>query len=138
MSGGKSGLSAIGGTNSMIRYLIRVSALAIICTNFTPRIASARINYDGQWSVLIVAQTGSCDRASRYGLQIVNGGVIGGGGVTLSGRVAPNGRVRVAVSFGSSWANGSGRLSRAAGRGSWSGRSGPNICSGYWTAERRN
>ena len=122
-----------------ISYLFRAGVLAIICASSIPSTASARNIYDGQWSVLIVTLKGSCDRAYRYGVQIVNGNIVDGGGiVTLSGRVAPNGNVRVAVSSGSSRASGFGRLSRGAGRGNWSGRSGPDICSGYWTAERRN
>jgi hypothetical protein len=123
----------------MISYLVRAGALAIICANSTLSNAFARSIYDGQWSVLIVTQKGSCDRAYRYALQIVNGNVVDGGGIaTLSGRVAPNGSVHVAVYSGGSLASGSGRLSQGAGRGSWSGRSGPDICSGYWTAERRS
>jgi hypothetical protein len=122
----------------MISYLVRASVLAVACAAFAPSTASARTPYDGQWSVLIVTEKGSCDRGYRYGVQIVDGNVIYDGGVVnFSGRVAPNGRVQVAVSSGDSRANGSGRLSRERGEGSWSGRSGPNICSGYWTAERR-
>jgi hypothetical protein len=60
-----------------------------------------------------------------------------GGLVNMSGRVSSNGSVRVRVSAGSGFASGSGRLSRNAGRGRWSGQSGGNRCSGYWTAERR-
>jgi hypothetical protein len=123
----------------MISHLVRAGALAIICANSTPSTASARNIYDGQWNVLIVTQMGSCDPASRYSLQIVNGNVVDGSGIaTLSGRVAPNGSVHVAVSSGGSLASGSGRLSQWVGRGSWAGRSGPDICSGYWTAERRS
>ena len=122
-----------------ISHLFRAGVLAIICANSIPSAASARSIYDGQWSILIVTQKGNCDRAYRYGVQIVNGNVVDGGGlVTLSGRVAPNGNVRVAVSSGSSRAIGIGRLSRGVGRGNWGGRSGPDICSGYWTAERRS
>jgi hypothetical protein len=54
---------------SMISYLVRAGALAIICANSTPSTASARRIYDGQWSVLIVTQRGSCDRASEFGEQ---------------------------------------------------------------------
>src|SRR5690242_14876931 len=34
--------------------------------------ASARSNFDGTWSVLIVTQKGSCDRAYRYPVKIDN------------------------------------------------------------------
>jgi hypothetical protein len=122
----------------MISNLVRASMLAILCAASAPSTASARTIYDGEWSVLIVTEKGSCDRAYRYGVQIVNGNVVYDGGVVnLSGRVAANGRVQVAVSSSNGRANGSGRLSRNLGEGSWNGQSGPSVCSGYWTAERR-
>jgi hypothetical protein len=122
----------------MVSHLARAGLLALICVGFMPTTAPARTPYDGAWSVLIVTQRGTCDRAYRYGIQIVNGNVVYDGGiVNMSGRVASNGAVRVTVSSGNARANGAGRLSRNAGRGSWSGRSGSDACSGYWEAERR-
>jgi hypothetical protein len=124
--------------DSMISNLVRASVLAVVCATSASSTASARTPYDGAWSVLIVTQRGGCDRAYRYGVQIVNGNVVYDGGIVrFSGRVAPNGRVQVAVSSGSSRANGAGRLSRNGGQGNWRGQSGPETCSGYWTAERR-
>jgi hypothetical protein len=122
----------------MISHLVRAGLLALICVASAPTTAPARTPYDGAWSVLIVTQRGTCDRAYRYGIQIVNGNVVYDGGiVNMSGRVASNGAVRVTVSSGSARANGSGHLSRTAGRGNWSGRSGSDACAGYWEAERR-
>lgn len=122
----------------MISHLIQASILASICVGAFATAAPARTVYDGSWSVLIVTQRGNCDRAYRYGVEIVNGRVIYGGGVvTFTGNVSSGGQVRVAVSSGSGRANGSGRLNRNAGRGSWSGVSGSDRCSGYWEAERR-
>jgi hypothetical protein len=122
----------------MINHFIRASALAVICVGAFATTAPARTVYDGTWSVLIVTQRGNCDRAYRYGVQIVNGQVVYGGGiVNFSGRVSSGGVVRVAVSSGNARANGSGRLNRNTGRGSWSGISGGDRCSGYWEAERR-
>jgi hypothetical protein len=124
---------------SMIRHLVRASILALVCAASTISTATARTIYDGQWSVLIVTQQGTCDRAYRYGVQIVDGNVLydGGGPISLSGRVAQNGTVRVSVSAGGSRADGAGRLSRNVGSGNWQGRSGSEACSGYWQAERR-
>jgi hypothetical protein len=123
---------------NMISQFIRTSVLAAICLGALATAAPARTIYDGSWSVLIVTQRGNCDRAYRYGVEIVNGRVIyGGGGVNFTGNVNSSGAVRVAVSSGSARANGSGRLGRTAGRGSWSGISGNERCSGYWEAERR-
>ncbi|MGH6768008.1 MAG: hypothetical protein ACRECO_03185 [Xanthobacteraceae bacterium] len=122
----------------MIRHFIQVCVIACIGIGAFSDVAPARTPYDGNWSVLIVTQRGSCDRAYRYGVQIVNGRVVYNGGVVnFSGRVTARGQVRVSVSSGSGRANGSGRLSRNAGNGRWSGVSGNDRCSGYWTAERR-
>jgi hypothetical protein len=123
----------------MITQLIRASAMALVCIAMTATTAPARSPYDGPWSVTIVTQRGSCQPSYRAGVQIVNGylSYSGSGGVSMSGRVAPNGSVRVAVSAGGAAANGSGRLSRNSGRGNWVGRSGSEGCAGYWVAERR-
>jgi hypothetical protein len=122
----------------MISHLVRVGVLASLCLGGLPNMASAQRAFDGQWSVLIVTQRGTCDRAYRYGISIRGGRVYYDGGVVnFSGRVAPNGAVSVRVSSGSGSASGTGRLSRNRGQGNWSGQSGGNRCSGYWTAERR-
>ena len=55
----------------------------------------------------------------------------------VAGRVLPNGAVDVTVSKGSQRARGSGRLSNTSGYGTWRGGSGPDACSGSWTAEKR-
>jgi len=101
--------------------------------------ASARTAFDGQWSVLIVTNSGPCDRAYRYGLSIQNGSVIyeGSAAVNVAGRVANNGAVQVRVWAGQQGASGSGRLSRTDGRGTWRGTGSMGTCTGVWTAERR-
>ncbi len=100
--------------------------------------ASAATPFDGRWSVVIQTTRGACDQAYRYGLNIVNGNVTydGGGGFDVRGRVAGSGAVHVRVSSGKSYADGSGRLSRSAGRGVWKGV-GNGVCSGNWFAEKR-
>ena len=120
------------------RLLPLLSVLA--CTAaFAPAPAAARINYDGNWSVLIVTNNGPCDRAYRYGLSIRNGRVFydGSAGVNVDGRVAPNGRVQVRVWAGSQSASGAGRLSSNYGSGMWQGAGSASSCAGSWTAERR-
>ena len=122
----------------MITHIVRACFLAVVCAAAVPNSASARTPYDGAWSVLIVTQRGVCDRAYRYGIDIIDGNLVYNGGiVTLSGRVASSGIVRVSISGGGARANGSGRLTRKNGQGSWIGRSGSDACSGYWEAERR-
>lgn len=123
----------------MISQHIRASILAVLCVASGVTAAAARTVYDGSWSVLIVTERGTCDRAYRYGIQIVDGNVLydGGGPISLSGRVAKNGVVQVTVSSAGSRADGAGRLSKSVGHGNWTGISGSDRCSGYWEAERR-
>jgi hypothetical protein len=115
------------------------AAFAILAaTELASAPASARSNFDGQWSVLIVTQKGTCDRAYRYPVKIDNGsvGYAGDSSFTVSGKVGENGTVTVKVARGSQSANGQGRLSATDGSGMWIAGSGD--CSGTWTAERRS
>jgi hypothetical protein len=121
----------------MISHLLRASVLALVCTATVAQSVPARTPYDGSWSVLIVTEHGRCDRAYRYGFKIVDGIVRYDGAVTFTGQVNNKGAVHVTVSSGGSRANGTGRLSRNFGQGTWQGRSGGDVCSGYWEAERR-
>jgi hypothetical protein len=86
-----------------------------------------------------VTRSGSCDASYRYGVQISDGMVIydGGGPITMQGRVTPKGAVRVIVSAGSQWADGSGKLTRNTGGGVWKGQGMSSACAGIWQAERR-
>jgi hypothetical protein len=98
---------------------------------------AARPSFDGNWSVLIVTEQGTCDRAYRYPVRISGGsvGYAGQASFNVSGRVGGNGAVTVTVSRGSQSATGSGVLSATDGSGRWRAASGE--CSGTWTAERR-
>jgi hypothetical protein len=97
--------------------------------------ATSAPGYDGLWSVVIVTEQGTCDRAYRYPVRISRGTVLNAGDspVTITGRVGDNGSLTVTVSHGNQRATGSGRLSGANGAGSWRG----GECSGTWQAERR-
>src|SRR5919206_498613 len=99
--------------------------------------AAAHANFDGEWSVLIVTEKGTCDRAYRYPVKIENGsvGYAGSASFNVTGKVGANGAVTVTVSRGSQSATGTGRMSGTDGSGTWTAASGE--CSGTWTAERR-
>jgi len=114
-----------------------LTALALV-TAGAPAPVSARGNFDGNWNVLIVTNSGPCDRAYRFGLAIRNGDVLYNGStpVNVDGRVNGNGSVRVRIWAGSQSANGAGRLSRDYGRGYWRGAGSSGSCAGSWTAER--
>jgi hypothetical protein len=119
-----------------------LAALAILAVTAAPvlsaPIAAGKHSFDGTWSVLIVTQKGTCDRAYRYPVRISNGsvGYAGEASFNVSGKVGDNGAVTVTVSRGSQSASGAGHLSAAGGSGRWTAGSGE--CSGTWTAERRS
>jgi hypothetical protein len=118
--------------------LVGLSAAVVTASLLGLAPATARMPFDGTWSVLIVTDRGTCDRAYRYALHIANGRVsYDNPSVSVSGRVDGAGRVRVALSAGGQSASGFGRLAGNHGRGSWSGRSSVSQCSGHWEAERR-
>jgi hypothetical protein len=121
-----------------LRAPVVTLALALTCISATIAPVHARTVYDGAWSVLIVTNQGSCDRAYRYGVTITDGNVIYDGGmITMQGRVTSGGSVRVTVSAGSQSASGTGRLSKTRGSGIWRGQGTGGMCSGVWEAERR-
>jgi hypothetical protein len=116
--------------------LMLAAANTMICVANT---TVASTPYDGNWSVIIITDRGDCDRAYRYPVQIRNGIVrYTGNVVNLSGRVANNGAVAVALSRGAQHAAGNGRLSPTSGAGTWRGASPTARCSGRWEAERRS
>lgn len=125
----------------MSKCIARSAALMLMVSAFwlaAPAPAQAQ-RFDGNWSVLIITQSGDCDRAYRYGVRIQGGQVsyAGDASVSFSGTVSNDGRVSVNVRAGSQSASGSGRLSGNSGGGTWSGSSPNNRCSGTWEAERR-
>ena len=77
------------------RAIPALAAAAILSASAVPASAPAfaKSNYDGQWSVLIVTQKGTCDRAYRYPVKIENGsvGYAGEASFNVSGKVGPNG-----------------------------------------------
>ncbi len=119
--------------------LVCLSAAAAAVSCLAASTALARSPYDGSWSVVIITDSGSCDRAYRYNLNVQSGRVsyAGDASFDVQGRVTGNGRVRVSVSHGAQRADGSGRLARNFGNGTWRGRASSGECAGRWTAERR-
>jgi hypothetical protein len=124
-----------------IRTTTAFSALAILASSLAPAFAApipSSKGFDGGWSVLIVTEKGTCDRAYRYPVKIENGsvGYAGSASFNVTGKVGANGAVVVTVSRGSQSATGTGRMSGTDGSGTWATATGE--CSGTWTAERRS
>lgn len=97
--------------------------------------------FDGTWQVRLVTDTGSCAPSYSYTLGITESRVraLGQAGalpVNLTGSVARDGSVQLAVQHSLAQANASGQLRRTIGRGTWA-VSGLG-CSGSWTAQRQS
>jgi hypothetical protein len=118
----------------------KLVGLALVAAVLSLAPASARnASFDGNWSVLIITESGTCDAAYRYGVIVDNGAVHyrGESGIDVAGSVDDKGRVRVRIGRGEQSAEGIGQLSETSGSGTWSGSSSSSLCQGRWEAERR-
>jgi hypothetical protein len=113
---------------------ICITAALLSAASVAP--AAARSAYDGPWSLDFVTRSGPCDQTYHFDVNINNGIVTHPNLVRFRGRVAPSGAVRASVAVQDKFAAGAGRLTMTSGRGSWSGQSGGERCTGYWTAQR--
>jgi hypothetical protein len=107
-------------------------SLILSAAVFASAPAMAASAYDGLWNVTIVTKTGSCEPTSRYPLTVTDGRVTAPG-ADVSGKVGPEGNVK--VSIGAAYANG--QLTGNTGSGKWNGASGGVPCSGRWEASRQ-
>ncbi len=100
--------------------------------------ASAQQPFDGNWSVDVTTERGSCSRAYRFPMVIQNGQVRYGGPLEIGVSVAvtSGGVVQGSVGRGAVQASVAGRLSGRSGSGTWAGTGSLN-CSGQWQAEKR-
>lgn len=101
-----------------------------VCLAAAPSAALAS-PYDGQWTVTIVTHAGDCQPSASYPVMVVDGKVTAAGG-DISGKVNPNGVVRVSLQG----AHANGTLSGNSGTGKWNGASAGVACSGRWQASR--
>jgi hypothetical protein len=111
--------------------LLGAAALVLACT------AAEAAPYDGRWSVTIVTQKGTCDKAYNYPVLVQNNGVTyhGQTAAQVTGHVQPNGAVTVRVALGGESATGIGQLFATSGRGTWQDNGGS--CSGVWKAYKQ-
>jgi hypothetical protein len=122
-------------TKALCTYAIVAAGIA---PAFSAPLAASKAAFDGNWSVLILTEKGTCDRAYRYPIRIQNGIVdyAGSASFTVTGQIGAKGSVTVTVSRGRQSATGTGRMSDSDGAGTWTAASGE--CSGTWSAERRS
>ena len=125
---------------NFLRSIFAAAVVALLATSGafpTDAFAAAKArggNFDGSWSVVINTTRGDCSSGLRYAVRIVGGHVMGEGGYSVSGAVAPSGAIRVFVSEGGRSASGTGRLHGNSGGGVW--RTAGGECSGSWAAAR--
>jgi hypothetical protein len=123
-----------------IRGLL-LAGLAVASTLSASASVAAGTPFDGSWSVSIITEQGTCDRAYRYRVKIQDGSVSydepNGPAISFTGEVTPKGAVSVSLIFGDKQAAATGRLSRNTGSGRWSGKADAQNCSGRWEAQRR-
>jgi hypothetical protein len=122
---------------SMMSRILKRSALfaaAALMLAASPVFAGG---FDGPWSVTIVTQSGNCDAAYAFPMQVVGGRVIASGGTAMAGAVSGGGAVNVALTQGASSGRASGRLSAMSGSGRWSGVLAGSKCAGRWEATRQ-
>jgi hypothetical protein len=95
--------------------------------------------FDGRWSVVVVTEQGTCDRAFRYEVKVERGRVdyVGDAAIDFAGKISPAGAVHVDLGKGQAAARAVGKLRRNDGSGTWTGKSASGTCSGRWEAERR-
>ncbi len=113
-----------------------VFALTAVVSGFAAVEPARAASFDGPWTVVIVTQSGNCDAAYSFPLQISGGRIVSTGGASINGRISGGGGVSVAISSGGSSGRASGRLSGYSGSGPWSGTLNGARCSGRWEAHR--
>jgi hypothetical protein len=127
--------------NTVKEFFMRGVVLGLMLLGsaiFVPPQAARAAVFDGSWSVLVVTESGTCDRGYRYSVRVADGRVAyaGDASIEIDGVVAPNGSVKVNIGRGNQSASGIGRLSAEFGAGTWRGRGPGGDCAGRWQAER--
>lgn len=109
---------------------------ALITLLAAPAVAG---DFDGNWSVQLVTDSGLCEAQYTYTLSVQDGQVrpitnAATNGTTVSGRVGADGSVGLTVATAAANGTASGRLQVRSGTGTW--RVSGGLCSGRWTARR--
>lgn len=129
----KSAAATLPRARSSRHFLFAAAAAALAA--LAPGKARAAMPFDGNWTVSIVTQSGSCDRTLSFPVSIVDGRLDGGNGALL-GTVSTRGGVNAMLGGGDRRGSANGRLVGNAGSGRWSGNATGATCSGRWTAQR--
>jgi hypothetical protein len=122
----------------LIAKLVLAIAFMVLTIAGEPTAAFAD-SYDGNWTVLVITERGTCDRNYSYDVSVSQGKIHYPSytSVSLYGTVSPQGAVMVSIRHLDDIASGSGRLMARSGGGGWRGAGKNGSCSGHWKAHRR-
>ena len=101
--------------------------------------AAMAADFDGDWTVQVTTERGTCDHAYSYDVSVAHGRIEYRNytSVTLHGTVSPQGAVMVSIRHFDDGAEGTGHLGGRSGSGGWRGAGKQGACSGRWEAHRR-
>jgi hypothetical protein len=118
--------------------LVLATAFMVLTIAGGPTAAFAD-GYDGNWTVLVITERGTCDRNYSYDVSVSHGKIHYPSytSVSLYGTVSLQGAVMVSIRHHDDIATGSGRLMARTGNGGWRGAGKNGSCSGHWKANRR-
>lgn len=103
----------------MMKRIFLLTAFLLSVTALLPRPALADSN-GGQWGVVLIAESGSCDRGFRYPVLVTNTGAAsyqGDSDITFTGTVSPDGAMKFTAGKGTMKASGTGKLADGKGAG---------------------
>jgi len=131
---GKSRISSIEPLRAEFAFALTMVVVAFAGVNAAPCANS----FDGSWNVVLITQSGGCERSGQVAGQIINGALVySAGGVSVSGRVNSEGKLNGKATMGPYYLIGSGRLVSNSGSGTWHAVSPAGPCSGVWNANRQ-
>lgn len=105
-----------------------------------PAHAATPSKFDGRWSIEVITEQGTCDKAYRYAVNIQNGEpkYAGREEIVVNGRIAGDGHINGSIAYQENRADVVGALQAAGmGAGTWKYEGARSTCTGRWNAERR-
>lgn len=121
-----------------MRAITSVSVVVAALGFALPRSAVASQPFDGNWSVEVITDKGSCERVYRWDVVIANGRIATAADMPTgaTGVISPAGLVSASFVRGNDHMVASGSASGKWANGEWVASS--LSCSGRWRAERRS
>lgn len=118
----------------VLRLVTVALAVGVVSAVAAP---SAPTEFDGNWFVRVVSESGPCNATYALPIEVSNGLVSNFGGVfgaLATGSVGPGGALKVSISHEQNIVEVTGALKGRSGAGVW--KSQPVACAGQWMAEK--